>query len=76
MMELETDSLEAIVKIRGSVNQYDTNGSLIRRIKDLMHRDWHCNVIHILREAILLMQWPNLGVPILVFLYMKIPLNA
>ncbi|XVF12079.1 hypothetical protein REPUB_Repub08aG0083700 [Reevesia pubescens] len=50
-VELETDSLLASKQIHASIRKQNSNGRLIAEIQELLSRAWHCQVVHIYREA-------------------------
>ncbi|XVF33779.1 hypothetical protein REPUB_Repub18cG0000300 [Reevesia pubescens] len=50
-VELETDSMVAVQKIKANGNNGDPNVNLIHSIKYLLQRDWLCSIKHTHREA-------------------------
>lgn len=49
-VELETDELLAIAKLKGASSDYEPHHRLIDAINELIHRDWTCKITHVYRE--------------------------
>ncbi|OMO70991.1 hypothetical protein CCACVL1_18527 [Corchorus capsularis] len=56
-VELESDSLLAVSRIKGVTSDYSPHHRLLDAINELLNHDWTCRIKHIYREANMCADW-------------------